>query len=148
MKKLCLLPVLLLLFAPVIFSQETGVFPPRAILNAAYAGDVEMVKLILKTNPDKDVRDGLGGTALHVAVLQNNLEILKLLLDNGFDKNAAAKNGYTPLHYCVWINNVEAAKILVSYNADRDIKDNNGQTPMQMATKDAKRDILLVLARR
>ena len=134
-----------------VFPQEAErpVYPPQAILNAAYMGDIEMMKLILATNPDNDVRDALGGTALHIAVFKNNLEAIKLLLDNGFDINAVAPStGYTPLHYCVWFNNPTAARFLLSCNADRSIKDKNGMTPLEKATKEAKRDMILVLAAR
>ena len=124
-------------------------FPPNAILLAAYTGDMDMANTILAGNPDRDVRDALGGTALHVAIFQSNLDILKLLLDNGFDINATVpSNGYTPLHYCVWTNNLQAAKLLISYNADRTKKDSTGCTPAEKAAKEGKRDILLILSRR
>jgi len=122
---------------------------PHAIIYAAYIGDIELMKQILETDYDKDIRDTLGGTALHVAIFQDNLEAIKLLLDNGFDINAASfYHGYTPLHYCVWTNNLAAANLLVSYNADKNIKDMNGHTPLEKATREGKRDILLILSRR
>ncbi|MDR0313624.1 MAG: ankyrin repeat domain-containing protein [Treponema sp.] len=131
--------------------QEVPQYPPQAIINAAYMGDVEMVRFLLSIPHDKDYRDALGGTALHVAIFsnsRNNLEVIRLLLDNGFDINAISKyNGYTPLHYCVWINNLDAARLLVSYHADRNIRDNNGLTPQEKASREGKRDMLLILAR-
>jgi ankyrin repeat protein len=133
-----------------IFAQESEEpqYPPNAIINAAFRGDVEMIRLILMTDHDKDYRDALGGTALHVAIFSNNLEVIRLLLDNGFDVNAiSAYYGFTPLHYCVWVNNSAAARILILYNADRTIRDNNGQTPMEKATKEGKREMLLLFAR-
>jgi ankyrin repeat protein len=146
----------ILLALPVPAQEEQVVevpqYPPQAIINAAYMGDIEMLKLLLSTPHDKDYRDGLGGTALHVAIFsnsRNNLEVIKLLLENGFDVNAISRyNGYTPLHYCVWINNLDAARLLISYRADRNIRDNNGQTPQEKATREGKRDMLLILARR
>lgn len=140
-----------------VFSQEDQVLtnlPPTAILTAAYSGDTELVKEVLATNPDKDVRDSLGGTALHVAVLQNNLEIIKLLLDDGFDVNAVVPpdgypmlRGYTPLHYCVWTNNIDAAKLLLQYKADKNIKASDGLSPVEKAAKEGKRELLLLFAR-
>jgi ankyrin repeat protein len=123
------------------------VYPPHAVINAAYKGDVEMVKKILASGPDPDIRDALGGTALHNAMFQDNLEVIKLLLDYGFDINAAAaSNGYTPLHYCVWANNIPAMKLLLAYQADRTIKAKNGLTPLDKAIKDGKRECILVLS--
>jgi len=140
-----------------LFAQENEThvfFPPTAILNAAYLGDVGLVNQVLASNPDRDVRDSLGGTALHVAVLQNNLEVIKLLLDNGFDVNATVPQdgypllrGYTPLHYCVWTSNLDAARLLLQYRANKNIKATDGLTPVEKATKEAKRDLLLLFAR-
>jgi ankyrin repeat protein len=124
------------------------VYPPHAIINAAYKGDVEMVKKILATRPDPNVRDAFGGTALHDAIFQNNLEVIRLLLDYGFDINAAVpSNGYTPLHYCVWANNLPALKLLLAYQADKTIKAKDGLTPLEKAIKDGKRECILALSR-
>jgi ankyrin repeat protein len=149
-----------LIFQPTVFplesedeiGQEIGyvVFPPQAILNASYMGDITVMKRILETNPDKDVRDSLGRTALYMAILgsHNSEAAMTLLLDHGFDINAVVPStGFTPLHYCVSVNNANAAKTLLMYNADRNIKDKNGLTPLELATKESKRDIILVLAR-
>jgi ankyrin repeat protein len=126
---------------------EAG-YPPHAIINAAYKGDVEMVKKILATGPDPDVRDAFGGTALHNAVFQNNLEVIRLLLDYGFDINSTVpSNGYTPLHYCVWANNIPALKLLLAYRADKTIKARDGLTPLEKAVKDGKRECILALSR-
>ena len=132
-----------------ISTEDTGSYPPRAILNAAYMGDIDLMRSILEANPDRDVRDVFGGTALHIAVFQNNPTVITFLIENGFDINArATSNGYTPLHYCVWVNNTNAARILLAYNADRDLRCNNGLTPLEMATKNANRDMMLALMRR
>jgi ankyrin repeat protein len=124
------------------------VYPPNAIINAAYKGDIEMVKKILATKPDPNVRDAFGGTALHDAIFQPNLEVIILLLDYGFDINATVpSNGYTPLHYCVWANNLPALKLLLAYGADKTIKAKDGLTPLEKATKDGKRECILALSR-
>jgi ankyrin repeat protein len=145
------------IFPPMVFPTEPEqdqeyehlVFPPQAILNATYMGDIAMMKRILETNPNKDVRDAMGGTALHIAIFRSNFEAMMLLLDHGFDINAVADStGFTPLHYSVWLNNANAARFLLLHNADRGIKDNNGLTPLEKATKESKRDMVLVLARR
>jgi len=128
-------------------AQETGqTFPPQAIIVAAYLGNEEMVKDILATGPDKDVRDGFGDTALHVAIFQPNIKVVKLLLDYGFDPNAkATKNGFTPLHNAVAANNVDAARLLLQYGANKNIRALDGLTPLEKARKEEKRDLILLL---
>ena len=124
-------------------------FPPQLIFYAVYLGNIELLEQILETSPDIDLRCDLGGTALHMAVLQSNPEVIRLLLDHGYDKDAVSSfKGYTPLHYSVWLNNVDAVRMLVAYNADRNIRSSEGQTPQDMAAREGKREILLVLARR
>ena len=141
--------VLAVPFAVSVESEEAEkTFPPQAILVAAYRGDAELVREILATRPDKDVRDGFGDTALHVAIFQKNLLVVKLLLDYGFDPNAKTiRNGYTPLHNAVAANNVEAARLLLQYKADKGIKSLDGLTPFEKARKEEKRALVLLLYR-
>ena len=64
------------------FSDEEveRVFPPQAVLLAAYRGDIETMREILAEGADKNIRDALGATALHVAILQPDIAMVKLLL--------------------------------------------------------------------
>ena len=121
-------------------------FPPHAIMNASYIGDVEMVRKILATNPDKDVRDFMGDTALHLAMFQKDVLVVKLLLDHGFDPNArATKNGFTPLHIAVIANNAAAARLLLQYGADKRIRCLQGQTPLDKAREGDKKALVSML---
>ena len=109
-------------------------YPPCAIINASYRGDIKIMQEILAAGVDKDVRDAMGATALHEAILQPNIMVIKLLLDNGFDPDAkATRNGYTPLHFAVAANNLAAAKLLLQYGADKSIKCSEGLTPLDKA---------------
>jgi ankyrin repeat protein len=150
-----LLSILILLTFPAgtaLFPEETPppeTYPPTAILNAAYMGDPALVTLILAANPDPNIRDAFGATALHDALFRANLEVIRLLLEYGFDVNAIAPTlGYTPLHYAVWLNKPEAIPLLLKYNADKTITNNAGQTPLQMATKQGKREVLIALSKK
>jgi ankyrin repeat protein len=142
-----LISVLFLFLVSGVFSQDE--YPATAIINAAYKGDVEMVKKILAAKPDPDVRNQFGATALHEAIWVSNLEVIKLLLDYGFDVNAVVpSNGYTPLHYAVWLNKPDAVILLIQHKADRNIKDKKNQTPLEKASKEGKRDLILALSRK
>ena len=130
-------------------ARETGkVFPPQAVIIAAYRGDVEMLKQILATNPDKDVRDALGATALHAAMYQSNIQVVKLLLENGFDPNARdTNNNYTPLHYAVTANNLDYARLLLQYGANKSAKGLDKLTPLDKARKEEKKEMASLLYR-
>jgi ankyrin repeat protein len=130
-------------------AQTSEEIPPKAIIIAAYKGDVDMVRVLLAARPDPDVRDDFGATALHEAIFSSNPEIIRLLLDYGFDVNAQVPlNGYTPLHYAVWLNRPEVVKILLAYKADKTIKDKKGQTPLEKASKEGKRELIIALTRK
>jgi ankyrin repeat protein len=149
MKKYTFFFLALVLMGVFSLSAQEKTFPPKAIIAAAYKGDVETVKEILATNPDKNVRDSFGRTALHDAMFQKNMEVIRLLLEYGFDVNATGPaNGYTPLHDAVWVNNVDAAKLLLESGADTTIKNTDGFTPLDMARKTGKRKMILLLSRK
>ena len=139
------------IIVPFSFTVEEDVeriFPPQAVLAAAYRGDVATMREILAENPDRDTRDTFGATALHVAIFQPNLAMVRLLLENGFDPNArATRNGYTPLHNAVAANNADAARLLLQFGADRNIRNLDRLTPYQMAVNENKRPLILVLYR-
>jgi ankyrin repeat protein len=119
--------------------EKEPLFPPCAIINASYRGDLKSIQEILDAGVDPDVRDAMGATALHEAMLQPNTTVVKLLLDNGFDPNArATKNGYTPLHFAVAANNIAAAKLLLQYGADKRISCLKGMTPLDIARQSDK----------
>ena len=137
---------------PFAIPQEGGEagqgFPPEAIFVAAYRGDAEILREILATKPDKNVRDAFGDTALHVAIFQKDVSVVKLLLDYGFDPNAkTVRNGYTPLHNAVAANNIEAARLLLRYGANKNIKALDGLTPIDKARKEEKQAFVMLLYR-
>jgi uncharacterized protein len=122
-------------------------FPTTALCKdslhkAAYNGDIELVRKILKNNINPDERDSFGGTALHAAMFQKNTEIITLLINYGFDVNAQGlSNGYTPLHDAVWANNLAAVEILLKHRAKTDIRGKDGLTPYEKALNENKKEI-------
>ena len=150
MKNIFLITLLFIFASSFVFSDEgENAFPPHAIINASYVGDDKMVSDILAAGGvDKDIRDALGATALHVATLHANLMVVKLLLDYGFDPNArAVKNGNTPLHYAVAANNIGAARLLLQYYANKNIRNLEGLTPLDKARREGKDEMIRLLYR-
>jgi len=151
LKRICFFALLALVFAilPVFSGDEDEViipsFPPYAIINASYRGDIDTMQEILAAGVDKDVRDALGATALHQAVMQKNAMVVKLLLDYGFDPNAVTKSGYTPLHWAVAANNIDAVRLLLQYGADKRIKCLEGFTPLDKARQSEKTALINLL---
>jgi hypothetical protein len=105
------------------------------IHDAARAGDLAKVKLLVKEHPDlvssKD--DQYGQTPLHVAAFNDHKDVAEFLLANKADVNAKAKNGSTPLHLAAAKGNKDIVELLLANNADVNALDNDGWSPMHSA---------------
>lgn len=134
---------LLISILAISFLFPTTVFCKDSLHKAAYNGDIELVRKILKNKVNPDERDSFCGTALHAAMFQKNTEIITLLINYGFDVNAQGiSNGYTPLHDAVWANNLAAVEILLKQRAKTDIRGKDGLTPYEKALKENKKEIV------
>lgn len=72
-----------------------------AIIDAAYLGHTDMVRLLLETGADPNHRNAQGETALHVSVHPRTFSkgVVQLLLDAGANPDAQEKfQGFSPLH--------------------------------------------------
>lgn len=135
--------VLLIGLSAMFFLSPVNAFGEKTLHQAAYDGNIELVRKILENKVDPDKRDSFGGTALHAAMFQKNMEIIRLLIHHGFDVNARGlANGYTPLHDAVWANNLEAVRILLEHGARTDIRAKDGLTPYEKAKKEGKKEIV------
>jgi len=131
-----------------IISIPTFVFSSDKLHKAAYNGDIQTVRVILKDKINPDERDSFGGTALHAAMFQDNMKIVELLIDAGLDVNAQGTyNKYTPLHDAVWANNLTAAKLLIKYGAKTNIKSRDGLTAYEKALDENKKELANYLKR-
>lgn len=90
-----------------IFTQSTdrAVFDYAALIIAVKSGQVEIVRLLLQGNIDRNATNRWGKTALHIAVENGPVEIVRLLLQGNIDPNVRDNEGKTGLDLAV--NNVE-----------------------------------------
>ena len=86
--------------------------------NAARAGDIERVRILLEQGADVNARNAVGAAPLHEAAWSGNSELVDLLLARGADVNERhAEAGSTPLHYAVITNQPEIVKTLLRHGA-------------------------------
>ena len=103
----------------------------RALIDAAYAGNVEAVKQHLAAGTDVNAWDKYGSTPLHKAALKGHKEIVGLLIAKGADVNAKDKTrGETPLHYAAINGHKELAELLIDSGAEVNAKNVRGTTPL------------------
>ncbi|KAG9336569.1 hypothetical protein JZ751_002916 [Albula glossodonta] len=97
----------------VIQANKDGWIP---LHEAAYYGQVECVKVLLKAQPTSiDKRTLFEQTALLLAVSRENLACVQCLLENGADPDIASKNKDTPLYKACEKENVEIVAIILKF---------------------------------
>jgi ankyrin repeat protein len=124
---------------------------------AAYAGQKEVVELLLADKADVNIRAlpplsslpkqiAAGGevalrlsvpilqlTPLHYAAMEGHAEVVQLLLANQADVNARDSTGSTALHYAAFRDHGEIVELLLAKGAQVDARDNEGMTPLHEA---------------
>ena len=105
---------------------------------ALYAGNVEVVKVLVSMGANVNICEENGLTPLDIAIGGGKVEIVKILLPYVSDINARDKNNLTLLHKAAISRkmagdkNVEVAKLLISKGADINARAIKG-TPLEMA---------------
>jgi ankyrin repeat protein len=102
---------------------------------AARTGHVEVLKRLLRENPDYGVEDEAGCTLLHSAARRGHLSIAKWLLKKGADVTAADTQGNTPLHHAAAGGHVKVLDCLLQLKVSPDFTDGQGRTPLYRAAE-------------
>ena len=115
-------------------------------LTAALAGDVTVMRLLLKHGADPKIPTFAGTTALMAAAGVNwvfdqtydegagaLLEAVKLCAELGMDVNAVNSMGLTALHGAANRGSDDIIRFLVEKGAKLDVKDKEGRTPLTWA---------------
>lgn len=71
------------------------------LLDAVVAGDLELVRNLVRAGADPDARGETGLPALCDACEFDHPAAIQLLLDLGADVNASMHDGWTPLHHAI-----------------------------------------------
>ena len=96
------------------FPKDSG----RAVAEAAEAGDINVVRQLLKQGGDPEGRNHFGKSALMVAAMGGHIDIINLLLDAGAKVDTRSGNGgETALVGAIWYKHEEAALLLIDKGA-------------------------------
>ena len=116
------------------------------IHDAAKAGDLAMVKALLKENPNLVLsKDNNDFTPLHYAANEDHKDVVELLLANKAEVDAKEKNGFTPLHAVALFDHKDVAELLLTHGADVNAKANDGSTPLHYAALYGHKDVAELL---
>ncbi|XP_074919459.1 IQ motif and ankyrin repeat domain-containing protein 1 isoform X1 [Chelonoidis abingdonii] len=133
----------------------------KRMLEAAFDGDVEEMKAVLKEVSDLDTKNGVGtdekGKATRLCNHINMVECtdangntplleaaggghpsaIKLLIENGANPNCKGGFGRTPLYRAAFGGHMAAVETLLQYGADPRLHADDGNTPEQIASLDS-----------
>jgi ankyrin repeat protein len=129
---------------------------------AAVLDDEDAVRIVLQGGADINLRtntthsalasdaDGIGYTALYLAVRRGHDHIVQLLLDKGANVNAGPPLYFTTLHAAAEWGNEEVVRALLQRGADIDAKYQGGHpdcgyTALHVAAEQGHEDIVRVL---
>ena len=85
------------------------------IFEASKSGNLEVVKVLLKSGADVNVKDNWGWTPLMWECSYGHLEVVKFLLKNGADVNVKSNYGSTPLVAACRYGHLEVAKVILGH---------------------------------
>lgn len=120
--------------------------------DAALAGDVPRIRLLLNSWPDVNATDDNGNTALMFAACEcgparnsDSLELMHLLLANGADPNFKNNQGETALMIAAARGRLDAVRLLVEHGAEAKKLDQRGDTALTLAVQSGYSDIAELL---
>lgn len=103
------------------------------LLDAVLSDTLENVVNALNANPNPDVTNHNGFTALHYAVLNGNTDIVDHLLDNGATLIRTNYDGLQAMHFASMTHNQEMLNTLVEKGGAINATDEFGNTPLHYA---------------
>ncbi|XP_061751862.1 kinase D-interacting substrate of 220 kDa B isoform X2 [Nerophis ophidion] len=106
-----------------------------ALIVAVKGGYTEVVKELLKRNPNVNMTDKDGNTALAIAAKEGHTEIVQDLLDAGTYVNIPDRSGETMLIGAVRGGHVEIVQALLNKYADIDVRGQDGKTALYWAVE-------------
>jgi len=107
--------------------------------------ELEIVKDLLRKNPNLAAKDDEGWTALTYAALNQDTTIIMALIDEGADLNARDNLGMAPLMHTASSGKNTVAQVLLAAGADVNAQDNHGQTALTLAEHRKSYELIKIL---
>ncbi len=117
----------------------------RHWFEAASAGNVAKLQVLLSQGTPVDAVDENGKTALIHAIEGGRQEVIGALLAAGADPNASQDPRTTPLRQAVWLGQTKIIRALLEAGALVDDGDMNAATPLMLAASGGKPAIVQLL---
>jgi ankyrin repeat protein len=119
--------------------------PYGSAIQAASGGGYEQVmKHLIDAGADVNLQGGFG-SALYLAIGNEDVTMVELLLENGADAKLISHDWQTPLHYASPKGHIGIVKLLLEYGADVSVTDHEGWTPVNLASYCGHLDVIRLL---
>jgi len=124
-----------------LLAQKADVNAPQAdgataIQWAAYANNLALADVLIKSGANVKLANHDGATALSLAAINGNAPMIEKLLQAGADPNERQPNGETPLMLASRNGDVDAIKVLIDHKADLNAKEKlRGTTAIMWAAE-------------
>lgn len=122
---------LLLLASRVDVNQKVGAHQKTALHAAAFAGDLQVLHLLLNDGAEVNAVDADGATPLCYAAMENNVCAMRLLLYKGAKLEGGG--AWSPLHAAATRNQLDALALLLRVGHEVNCVDDMGFNPLTCA---------------
>ena len=100
---------------------------------ACEGGHHEIVAILLKLQPQIDLKCSTGETPLLAACWNGHIDVVKQLLESGANLEITDAGGQTALHMAAWSGHKELVELLMKKGIKPDVKTGSGYTPLHAA---------------
>ena len=115
------------------------------LVDAVKRGDIQTLRALLQRQPEVNISEADGTTALHWAAHREDMEAADLLIRAGANVKVANSLGVTPLSLACLNGNATIIEMLLKAGADANAASSTGETPLMLAARTGKVDALKIL---